>query len=146
MINDQKFLVLCHQNTNITTPSQLKVTFVEAFFEKFDGEGFGESELWPHRNVATEVKELYLVDFYEQLRQSHENDDLETDLPVDVQHLALRPLLRPYQKKGVKWMLKRELIADYPPKHYIKLRSNFNKNLIVYFNKYIQTMVTFPFL
>ena len=144
IINDQKFLVICHQNQNIVNPNvherKDKIFFVESFFEKFYGTDFGVSELAPESNAATEGKELYLVDFYERLRQAHENDDLETDLPADVQHPALRPILRPYQKKGIKWMLKRELIKESPPSYHIKMRSKFNKDLIVYFNKYTQTL------
>lgn len=81
-------------------------------------------------------RELSLEDFYERLRRAHESDDLETDLPSDVQHLNLRPGLRPYQKRGIKWMLKRELQTEELPSYIVKLRLKFNRDQIFYFNKY----------
>lgn len=81
-------------------------------------------------------RELSLEDFYERLRRAHESDDLETGLPSDVQHINLRPGLRPYQKRGIKWMLKRELQAEELPSYIVKLRLKFNRDQIFYFNKY----------
>ena len=40
------------------------------------------------------------------VKQRH--DLVEFDLAVNIQHDWLRPLLRPYQVRGVKWMLQKE--------------------------------------
>lgn len=79
------------------------------------------------------MKELPLNDFYERLKQAHESDDLETDIPSDVQHSYLKPLLREYQQKGVKWMLSRELRKEPVPSHFIRIRSKFLVNQELYF-------------
>lgn len=98
-----------------------KCFLLESFFQAEDG-----SELKLERKtVPNEIKELPLHEFYERLKQAHEGDDLETGIPEDVQHSSLKPLLREYQKKGVKWMLSKELREETVPTHFIKIRSKF---------------------
>ncbi|XP_061176865.1 E3 ubiquitin-protein ligase SHPRH-like [Saccostrea echinata] len=48
-----------------------------------------------------DIEHLYAV-----VKQRH--DDTELKISVDVQHDWLRPVLRPYQVRGVKWMLQKE--------------------------------------
>ncbi|XP_062583569.1 E3 ubiquitin-protein ligase SHPRH-like [Saccostrea cucullata] len=48
-----------------------------------------------------DIEHLYAV-----VKQRH--DDTELEVSVDVQHDWLRPELRPYQVRGVKWMLQKE--------------------------------------
>lgn len=140
IINGVDHMLLYHCNLRIKNPSKRerdeKTFLINSLFEKFD------------EQTAEEVaqsdepgRELSLDDFYERLRQAHENDDLETGLPSDVQHPNLRPQLRPYQKRGIKWMLKRELQAEDLPSHYTKLRSKFNRDQIFYLNKYTQELL-----
>lgn len=145
-VNDIDYLLLCHSNVNISNPSKQdrddKIFFIKSFFEKFDGEDFGEFELSTKLTNDTEGRELSLDDFYERLRQAHESDDLVTGLPSEVQHSSLRPILRNYQKRGVQWMLKREMRTETLPSFYIKLRSKFNNAQTIYYNKYTQALFT----
>lgn len=48
-----------------------------------------------------DIEHLYAV-----VKQRHDRADL--DLCLNIQHEWLRPLLRPYQIQGVKWMLQKE--------------------------------------
>lgn len=48
-----------------------------------------------------DIEHLYAV-----VKQRHDQADL--DLCLNIQHEWLRPLLRPYQIQGVKWMLQKE--------------------------------------
>lgn len=140
IINGVDHMLLYHCNLRIKNPNkherEEKTFLINSLFEKSD------------EPTAEEVmqsdepgRELSLDDFYERLRLAHENDDLETDLPTEVQHPFLRPQLRPYQKRGIKWMLKRELQTEELPPHFIKLRSKFNRDQIYYFNKYTQELL-----
>lgn len=74
--------------------------------------------------------------FYQHLKESHVNDNFDS-VPENVQHPSLKPTtrLRPYQIKGIKWMLKRELeVEELPPLKYLKMRSKLNNDQIMYFN------------
>jgi SNF2 family DNA or RNA helicase len=143
-VNDHEHLLLCYSNEIIKTPScfeRIQKNFLmNSFFEKFDGTEAEDLNLITDKVV--EGRELSLDDFYERLRKSHENDDLETGLPIDVQHSSLRPILRPYQKKGIKWMLKRELHEDHLPSFYVKIRSKFNSSQIFFYNTYTQAILS----
>jgi SNF2 family DNA or RNA helicase len=145
-VNDIEYLLLCHSNEIISTSSNLdrdtKIFFMKSFFEKINGEDLVALELKPKLTNSTQGRELSLDDFYERLRQAHENDDLLTGLPSEVQHSSLRPILRPYQKRGISWMLKRELKTESLPPFYIKLRSKFNKNQTIYYNTYTQILLS----
>lgn len=78
---------------------------------------------------------LTLDSFYEKIKQEHESDDLTT-VPQNVQHPSLKEStrLRPYQVRGVKWLLKREQETQELPSNYIKMRSKFNPDQIMYYN------------
>lgn len=137
-INDIEHLVLCYRNLNRHNSyreRQQKSFLINAFFEFCD-----ESER--EQRSEMEFNALSLDDFYDRLKKAHESDDLETGIPANVQHRSLRPILRPYQVKGIKWMLKRELKADYLPTCYIKLKPKFNKAQIFYYNIYSQRLVS----
>lgn len=87
----------------------------------------------------TDSKEFLTIDnFYEKLKEAHASDDLSS-FP-DVQHPKLKSttILRPYQVRGVKWMMKRELQTDYIPTNFIKMRSKFNSQQKYFYNKYTQ--------
>jgi SNF2 family DNA or RNA helicase len=101
---------------------------ISSFFEAFDSS----------QSISKDEgdKMLTLDSFYERIKQEHENDDLST-VPQDVQHPGLHEStrLRPYQQRGVKWLLKRELEAQELPSGYIKMVSKFNPDQIMYYNR-----------
>lgn len=103
-INECDHLLLCYSNGIIKNPKgseRIEKNFlVNSFFQKFDGTEVEDLDLLTDQ--FKEGRELSLDEFYERLRVSHENDDLETGIPSEVQHSNLRPILRPYQKKGMK--------------------------------------------
>lgn len=119
-------LVLHHSNEKVRIANfndiNAKCDLIEAFFVNVDG---SELEL-ERKTVNNDMKELPVNEFYEKLKQAHESDDLETGIPQDVQHSYLKPLLREYQKKGVKWMLSKELRTEKVERHYIEIRSKFD--------------------
>lgn len=49
--------------------------------------------------------QLSIDEFYDRLKQAHEHENFD-NIPTNVQHRNLRPVLRPYQVKGIRWMLK----------------------------------------
>ena len=83
-------------------------------------------------NKTSEID--HLIDFYQQLRISHENDDLTSNLPSDLQHSKLKPILRPYQARAIKWMLKRELHTDHVPQEFVKMTVECLPDQIFYYN------------
>lgn len=141
MINGIQHLVLCYINATDINCSYLereqKKFLVYSFFEACDKSENQRLSI----STLSEAKGFSLNVFYDRLKRAHLNDDLETGISADVQHRSLRPCLRSYQKKGIKWMLKRELQADYLPTGFIKLRSKFNKNQIFHYNTYSQYLL-----
>lgn len=136
-------LVLCYSNSIAKTSTNHerdeKFFLINSFFDPFD-----ELENYVANEYSRE-RELSLEEFYERLRQSHINDDLESGIPSDVIDNGipgLRPVLRPYQKRGIKWMLKRELKIESLPSPFIRLRSKFNENQIMFFNKFTQDLLS----
>lgn len=97
----------------------------DAFFSTFSGSLLSPSE---------KPKKLSVENFYDRLKQAHEHENFE-NIPTDVQHRNLRPILRPYQVKGIRWMLKRELETESFPSLFTKLRSNINSQ-VLYFDEY----------
>lgn len=60
------------------------------------------------------MDELKLSEFYSKLREAHLLNASE-ETSVNLQHEFLNPILRPYQKNAVNWMIRRETIPDYFP-------------------------------
>lgn len=105
---------------------------IESFFEVDEEEIQQDIEM-------DDTKEFLTIDnFYEKLKEAHASDDLSS-FP-DVQHPRLKrsTILRPYQVRGVKWMLKRELQTDYVPTNYVIMKSKFNSQQKYFYNKYTQ--------
>lgn len=118
---------------------------MNAFFEYRDetqGESHYSSHYGTHRGMYR--NRLPIEAFYDQLRKEHESDDLETGIPTNVQHPALRPILRPYQQKGIKWMLKRELRTEHLTQLADKIRSKFNPSQTFYFDHITQLIYDQP--
>lgn len=138
-INESKHLVLCYTQkggkTLYFSERQEKLFLINSFFEKFNDDQSVCEELQLGKKPINKGRMLALEEFYEILRVAHENDDLKTSIPSNIQHPRLRPILRPYQVRGIKWMLKRELMVEHLPDFNIKIRSKFNKSQIFYFNK-----------
>lgn len=131
-------LVLCFAcdiiGTRTNQERRDKTFLMDAFFERCDGTPLDLAENPEKSRPSVEA-------FYEGLRQAHDKEDLETGLPIDVQHPSLRPLLRPYQKRGIKWMLKREQQTELLPQNFIAIRSKYNKSQVYYYDKYYQQVV-----
>lgn len=136
IIDGHQFLVLFYSNPALRISpknKEEKKFLLRTFFDEISDTNF----LQAFEDKPTS-RQLSLTEFYEKLRTSHEHDDLESGF--DVQHKNLRPILRPYQVKGVQWMLKRELQADQLPAHFSTLRSKFNSQQVVYYDKYSQQL------
>lgn len=131
--------MLCYSNDFIknnlsSSERKLKTFLISSFFEYENGSEIESSDV-----TQEAIKQLSLEEFYEKLRQEHENDDLESGVPQNVQHHALRPILRPYQQKGIKWMMKRENQIDFLPDLTKKIRSKFNTTQTFFYDQ--QTLV-----
>ena len=138
-INEIEHLILCYRNLdrhNSNQERKQKKFLINSFFEPCE---IDEEQQEPAFNSKEE--KLSLNDFYDRLKKAHESDDV-SEIPEDVQHQSLRPILRPYQVKGIKWMLSRELKPDQLPTCYIKLKPKFNNNQFFYFNIYSQHLLS----
>lgn len=92
IINNHQYVVLLYSSASFKITSSYgmkerneKSFLVHSFFETTRAE-----------NQDTGSRKMSLESFYERLRLAHENDDL-SNVPQDVQHKSLRPILRPYQ-------------------------------------------------
>ncbi|KAG5680655.1 hypothetical protein PVAND_010149 [Polypedilum vanderplanki] len=111
------------------------------FYRKFIIESFFESDedlIEEDSNDDSEIlsENFHSVDgFYEKLKRAHAEEDF-TNITENVQHPKLRnsTRLRPYQVRGVRWMLKRELEVEKIFENFIKLRSKFNPEQILFYN------------
>lgn len=135
-LEGKEHVVLCYNNSRIADPYQGRGDnrfLIKTFFDVVD-------DAKPKTNPG--AKQLTMDEFYERLRQKHLRDDLVTGIPTEVQHPSLKPVLRPYQKKGICWMLSRELVPSFLPlsRHWIKLRSKSNQSQELYYNEHTQTM------
>lgn len=138
-VNDAAYLILFYARKpvrQLSTAEFLQKRFIiDAFFEPAEENVPYDDDSILELTGSTN-KELALDTFYEQLRQAHQKDDLDSGVPSEVQHQSLQPLLRPYQKKGIRWMLTRENRPDYLRSTFIKMRSKNLENQIFYYNKY----------
>lgn len=131
-VDGGRYLALCYSlNSDKHFSSFIKSQrhfVITSFFEPTDNQNI--------QNEDTETEtSLTLDNFYERIKNEHKNDDLST-VPQNVQHPSLKEStrLRPYQIKGIKWLLKRELETQELPSNYIKMRSKFNPEQIMYYN------------
>jgi E3 ubiquitin-protein ligase SHPRH len=87
--------------------------------------------------ISNSVKYRTLDGFYEKLKETHAEENFE-GIPENVQHPMLRysTKLRPYQVRGVRWMLKKELITEKVPTNFMRMRSKANARQIFYFNPF----------
>lgn len=153
-INGIDHLLLCYSSFyakgNDIASRDDRTFLISSFFEKdHDSDcdipnGAAQTSEQINSEITEAKRELSLDDFYERLRQMHEHDHYDYDkMPPEseIQSKSLRPILRPYQVKGIKWMLKREIVVEKQRPFYIKLRSKFNNNQVVYCNKYNQELL-----
>lgn len=137
VINDESHLVLCYAEDGFALEIATRKAacdrkfFIETFFESVHkGDEADEGD---------EGKTYLTVDeFYEKLKQFHALEDLDDYMGIveNVQHCKLKSstILRPYQIKGIRWMLKRELKTDMIPSNFMKMRSKMNSEQIFYYN------------
>lgn len=89
-------------------------------------------------------KEPSVNEFYEALRKSHENDDF-SEITEFVQHPSLKPMLRPYQVQGVKWMLKKELVEEYVDEEFVKMKiRHINSDQSFFYNTHTNELFDYP--
>lgn len=62
----------------------------------------------------TDLERQNIEDLYDYVRHVHQRENQE--MTYDVQHKALIPILRPYQRQAVNWMLRREKSRNTSPK------------------------------
>lgn len=79
--------------------------------------------------LAENVTSISLSELYDKLK--HADFECETN----VQHEKLRPILRPYQVQGVKWMLMKEQRTVKIPTEFIKIAAKRNPQKVFYFNE-----------
>ncbi|CAO1380733.1 unnamed protein product [Diamesa hyperborea] len=90
------------------------------------------------------AKEPSVNEFYEALRKSHDNDDL-SGITECVQHPSLKPMLRPYQVQGVRWMLKKELKVEYVDQEFVKMKiRHVNSDQIFFYNIHTNELFDSP--
>ncbi|XP_060044687.1 E3 ubiquitin-protein ligase SHPRH isoform X2 [Erinaceus europaeus] len=77
-------------------------------------------------------------ELYHFVKQTHQQETYS--IPVDVQHPALNPVLRPYQREAVQWMLQRERFSGGPPSenalHFLWREIITPEGLKLYYNPY----------
>ncbi|KAL9701718.1 hypothetical protein quinque_005159 [Culex quinquefasciatus] len=94
---------------------------VALFFRELERRDFvrmGELQL---RELTGDGEPLSVNEFYERLRVGHEGEVLDGSIPEDVAHGSLRPTLRPYQVRAIRWMLDRETVPKVLPAQYARL-------------------------
>ena len=62
----------------------------------------------------TDLERQNVEELYDYVRNLHQTESQEER--YEVQHKALIPVLRPYQKQAVNWMLRREKYKNNSPK------------------------------
>lgn len=62
----------------------------------------------------TDLERQNVEELYDYVRHVHQRENQE--VTYDVQHKALIPVLRPYQRQAVNWMLRREKFRNTSPK------------------------------
>lgn len=93
-----------------------------------------------------------MEELYDYVRHLHQRENQE--LPYDVQHKALIPVLRPYQSQAVNWMLRREKYRNTSPKgarsrtaeRFLAAHINFNGILLLFFVVVVVTEQSMHFL
>lgn len=134
-LNETDLLVLWYRNPETHSEyskrdKKLKKLLINSFFERCDDQNKLPVESNDMRS------RLSLDEFYDALKNAHKNDDLVTNIPQNVQHPSLRPVLRPYQVRGIKFMLKRELQTDHLPTCYVKLRPKFRSTQTYFYDTF----------
>ncbi|KAL7038671.1 hypothetical protein ACKWTF_009651 [Chironomus riparius] len=139
-INNIPYLVLCYKETRLreklTNALLNQRKFVIGSFFEVDEEFQQDTSIL---DIESDEKEFLTIDnFYDKLKEAHASDDLSSFPGVQHPMLKSTTILRPYQVRGVKWMLKRELQTEYVPTNFIKMKSKFNAQQKYFYNKYTQ--------
>ncbi|XP_036398271.1 E3 ubiquitin-protein ligase SHPRH [Megalops cyprinoides] len=100
---------LSEGNGRIRKANQLLQKLMELFYDFIIPEVMENEE----EESDTDLERQNVEELYDHVRHLHQEEGL--DLPWDVQHEALIPVLRPYQRQAVNWMLKREKYKSETP-------------------------------
>lgn len=135
IVDDKEYLALIYSERNgssLTVMDKLQQKFfISSFFNPVDQDHQEEHD------QTSNTKAMPTLDiFYERLKEIHEKDNFDS-MPQNVQHPSLKSTtrLRPYQMKGIKWMLKRELEAEELPSSFVAMQLKTNGDKIMYYNR-----------
>ncbi|XP_066229138.1 E3 ubiquitin-protein ligase SHPRH isoform X1 [Saccopteryx leptura] len=105
--------------------------FIPDVLEEDEEDSESESE-------GQDIDELYHF-----VKQTHQQET--QSIQVDVQHPALTPVLRPYQREAVNWMLQQEHFRSTPPNenalHFLWREIITSEGLKLYYNPYTGCIV-----
>uniref|UniRef100_A0A336MKX4 CSON001404 protein n=1 Tax=Culicoides sonorensis TaxID=179676 RepID=A0A336MKX4_CULSO len=100
-------------------------------------------ELYDELNINDYNEENWVTDdrnevqlLYYRLKQAHAEKTIFADDLTYLQHDKLRPILRPYQLKAVKWMIDRETIPSTVDIPLIELKSEKLPHMIFYMDRF----------
>ncbi|XP_069567655.1 E3 ubiquitin-protein ligase SHPRH [Brachyistius frenatus] len=93
---------LSEGNTRLKKANQLMQKFMEYFYDFIIPEVVENEE----EECDTDLERQNVEELYDYVRHLHQEEQQEDT--YDVQHKTLVPVLRPYQRQAVNWMLRRE--------------------------------------
>lgn len=93
---------LSERNSRLKKANQLMQKLMEYFYDFIIPEVVDNEE----EECDTDLERQNVEELYDYVRLVHQNESQK--MTYDVQHEALLPVLRPYQRQAVNWMLKRE--------------------------------------
>ncbi|XP_041828321.1 E3 ubiquitin-protein ligase SHPRH isoform X2 [Melanotaenia boesemani] len=101
---------LSEGNPRLKKANQLMQKLMEYFYDFIIPEVVENEE----EECDTDLERQNVEELYDCVRHLHQKESKE--LPYDVQHKGLIPVLRPYQSQAVNWMLRREKYRSIAPK------------------------------
>ncbi|KAM9355446.1 E3 ubiquitin-protein ligase SHPRH isoform 2-T2 [Pholidichthys leucotaenia] len=103
---------LSEGNVRLKKANQLMQKLMEYFYDFIIPEVVENEE----EECDTDLERQNVEELYDYVRHLHQNENQEGT--YDVQHKALIPVLRPYQRQAVNWMLRREKYKSTSPKEH----------------------------
>lgn len=137
IVDDKEYLTLCYSELYAARTAHEKYQrefLVSSFFSPINQQ---EQIQEAPRHPPFNTKAMITLDiFYQRLKVLHEKDNFDS-ITENVQHPSLKSTtrLRPYQMKGIRWMLKRELEVEELPSAFVAMQLKTNRDKIMYFNR-----------